>query len=173
MMGTQAVGRAWYRARQFGNVFRSRLSTDDEALLRTVLTPPLRRLFAGMHPVAQRHHLDVCQDLQRQGWDDPEVLTAALLHDVGKGALGPWARAVIVLAQHLTPALLRPRAIPVALRAGPLAWLALQAEHPERGAIMVARAGASARMVDLIRRMDQGGDGDPALTALRRSDDSH
>ena len=43
----------------FGNIFRARISPAERVLLREVLSPPLERLFWGMHPVAQRHHMDV------------------------------------------------------------------------------------------------------------------
>lgn len=170
MIGPSALGRAWYRARQFGNVFRSRLSAAAD-LLRQTLKPAQQRLFAAMPPVAQRHHLDVCLDLQRQGWDDPEVLAAALLHDVGKGALGAWERAVIVVIQNLAPALIASVSRYRGPGRGPLAWLSVQAGPAERGAALVAAAGGAQRTVEIIRYHECGGD-DPALDPLRQADNN-
>ncbi|MBI4498333.1 MAG: hypothetical protein HY689_10575 [Chloroflexi bacterium] len=167
-----SAGRLWYRARQFGNVFRARLRPEEEALVRVVLTPAQQRLFWAMHPVARRHHLDVCRALQRQGWRDPEVLAAALLHDVGKGHLGPWARAVIVVVGALAPGLLAAGPRSGRPAGGPRAWLAAHVRHAEDGAALVAAAGGAARTVALIRCHERGGS-DPALHALRRADDSH
>lgn len=165
----RSSGQAWYRARQFGNVFRARVSQDEQALLRQVLNPEQQGLFLDMHPVAQRHHMDVCLDLQSQGWRDPEVLAAALLHDVGKGQLGVWERTAIVLAETLMPRLF---SSPWAQgrKSGRFRWLGAQAGHAGRGAALVAAAGGASRTVTLIRGHDSGGD-DPASEALRRADD--
>ena len=74
-----------YRARQFSNAFRAGLTAADEELVRRFLKVEQQRLFYAMRPLAQRHHLDVGADLLANGWDRPDLVQAALLHDVGKG----------------------------------------------------------------------------------------
>jgi hypothetical protein len=66
---------------------------------RTVLSPPLYTLFNRLQPSEQGHSLCVLQALQAQGENQPDLLAAALLHDVGKihMPLRLWERVLIVL----------------------------------------------------------------------------
>jgi len=56
----------------------------------------------------QRHALAVYHKLCHAGHTNPQLLAAALLHDVGKAAarLPAWQRAVIVLLDRFAPRLL-------------------------------------------------------------------
>jgi hypothetical protein len=62
-----------------------RVGAGEREQLAGWLTPPQLRLFDSMPRADQRHGLDVAALLVAQGHDDPELLTAALLHDCSKG----------------------------------------------------------------------------------------
>jgi hypothetical protein len=53
----------------------------------------------------QRHSLNVMRSLRAAGYVDPDLLTAALLHDVAKssGPLRLWHRVAIVLLKAFAP----------------------------------------------------------------------
>src|SRR5260221_4790688 len=56
----------------------------DTALAAKILSPELLRLFQRMRRSEQQHSLNVLRTLQAQGHNDPALLAAALIHDVGK-----------------------------------------------------------------------------------------
>ena len=74
----------WYRVRQFGRALTARVSLEERALVARVLPAPAAALFYHMPRQDQRHGLDVLYGLQARGEDAPELLAAALLHDIGK-----------------------------------------------------------------------------------------
>ncbi len=78
---------SWWttKTRQTGRHLFGRVSATERSDLATWLTAPQRSLFDSMHPADQRHGLDVVAILRAEGHDDPELLTAALLHDCSKG----------------------------------------------------------------------------------------
>src|ERR1051325_11318402 len=65
-------------------------------------------LFTSMSAADQKHALRVCRGLQELGWTVKDILTAALLHDVGKaaGRVPFWTRPIVVLARLCSPKLL-------------------------------------------------------------------
>lgn len=164
-----SVSRALYRSRQLLSALRPRLRPDERAEARALLGEALFPLFRSMSPRDQRHCLDVFRALRARGCRDAHLLTAALLHDVGKGRLaGPpvrlWHRVAFVLLAALAPRLLD------RWRGGGLATLR---RHAQRGAELAARAGAPPAVVELIRRHEECGQGaDPRLRLLRAADDS-
>jgi hypothetical protein len=144
-----------------------------------ILTPAQRDLFQQMAPNDQRHSINVCAALRRAGDDDPDLLVAALLHDVGKaaGRIWLWQRTLIVLLQRCAPALL----VRVARAPNPSAaqwWrrgFVINQFHPELGARWAARAGCSPTTVALIRRHQEpvlsiNSEQDRLLAALQRAD---
>ena len=119
----------------------------------------------------QRHGLDACRALQRRGFEDVELLQAALIHDCGKAAapIRLWHRVGAVLIKALAPELWWSR-----FRAAPGSWryaLYVYREHPVLGAQMAREAGCSARVAWLIRSHEETRwEGDGGLKALKRAD---
>ncbi|MBC8163340.1 MAG: hypothetical protein H7Z42_19185, partial [Roseiflexaceae bacterium] len=73
-----------YRLRQLRRALAGRIEPSERALVRQLLHAREVALFERMAAFDQRHCLDVCLTLLRGGHQDPAVLRAALLHDVGK-----------------------------------------------------------------------------------------
>ncbi len=151
------------------------LTPQELAEVAQHLPPPALALFASMSRADQQHSLRVYRGLRDQGWTDQDMLTAALLHDVGKaeGRVPFWTRPVIVLAKRLTPWLLsRLTVYPVASQALPR-WqrsLSYAWWHAEVGADIAAQAGLNGTVVHYIRlhhRPDS-----PALKALHLVDEA-
>lgn len=148
--------RALYRVRQFGRLLTRRLSGEQLAQVESWLTPPLFELFCRLTPSEQYHAYRVRQTLAADGQTNPDLLAAALLHDVGKSKmpLAIWERVLIVLGFRFAPS----RAYQWGLAAGrgSISWwarpFAVAVHHPQWGAEMVKAAGGTALAVELIRR---------------------
>jgi hypothetical protein len=168
-----------YRAQQFFWALGSRMEPGDWAEVGALLTPAQMALFRQMPRYDRRHGLHVARTLRATGNDDPDLLTAALLHDVAKSA-GPlrlWHRVAIVLLKAFAPRW--------------LSWLAREAAsrhwrypfyihriHPQIGARWAEEAGCSALTAWLIAHhqplanQDDGAEDERGrlLTALRWAD---
>jgi hypothetical protein len=116
-----------------------------------VLSPALLALFLKMRRAERQHSLNVLQTLRAQGHADPALLTAALLHDVGKirAPYYLWERVIVVLVKAAAPQTAR--------RWGsgdePTGWrrpFVINYQHPRWSADMVAAAGGDPRAVRLI-----------------------
>ncbi len=108
-------------------------------------------LFRRFGPSDQWHSWRVYDLLKAHGFDDPDLLTAALLHDIGKVCLPlrPWERAMIVAGEKLAPQ----RAARWG-RGEAEGWkrpFVVRSRHAEWGAQMAAEAGSSLAAVALIR----------------------
>jgi hypothetical protein len=161
-----SLARLVYRTEQFRKYLGFRAAPPDLSEARKTLTPAQVALFLRMQPGEQAHSLEVLQKLQEQGETDPDLQTAALLHDVGKSRfpLQVWERVWIVLAQKLLPGRFRAwGAAQGGLEQRP--WWerasAVAAQHPAWGAELAQAAGCSARAVSLIRRHQDYGPLDP------------
>lgn len=88
-----------YRVRQFFWALGARIKPADWAEVETILTPAQSDLFRRMSRYDQRHSLNVARTLRDTGYGYPDLLVAALLHDVAKssGSLRLWHRVAIVL----------------------------------------------------------------------------
>lgn len=103
-----------------------------------------------MLPFEQAHALRVFEGIRGEGYTHPDLLAAALLHDVGKACypLRPWQRAVAVLLKKFAPGTYQ--------RIGEMtlsSWRAaivVAAQHPRWGAEMAAKAGAAPITQELI-----------------------
>jgi hypothetical protein len=166
------TSRILYRTRQFWQALGATLAPEDLDLVCEVLTPAQRMLFERLQMSEKVHSLKVLRALLDQGEDQPDLLVAALLHDIGKSRfpLIMLDRILIVLGKTFFPGrvkcwgsepvgVLNPSYI--SDRRGLLTetffriWrrpFIVAEKHPAWGAEMAAQAGASPLAVDLIRR---------------------
>ena len=160
---------ALQRVRQFVRAVSGPRVVPDLGEMGALLTDEQKRLFISLAAVDQRHSLAVARALATQGETDPELLQAALMHDVGKslGRIAVWERVAYVLLLRYAPLLVGRIG---SAQSGALGHgLFLLAHHAELGAQLAAQAGFSAQVVALVR-----GTGDPRRqTALRDADDMH
>lgn len=114
--------------RFFGHISARSLSPLEQDLIGRSLKPDLAKLFFMQPSEDQRHALTV---LERSGSSEPDLVEAALLHDVGKTAsrLGPVGRSLATIAGLL--------GLPV-----PTRWK-LYLDHGRIGAKILSDAGAS------------------------------
>lgn len=163
-------GRVAYRVKQFACAFATKMRPLERAEVENLLNRGELALFDGMSKPAVRHSLRVFRKLRRLYGDDSHLLTAALLHDVGKGRVSIAHRVAVVLLEAAWPAMLD--------RIGSsdgLGWTRGFYEHQhhsELGAEMARRAGSQPRVVDLIRYHHAGvQQGPPGLAVLRMADE--
>ncbi len=160
-----------YRSRQFWLALTARRGGLPADQIGLYLSPTQQTLFRRLQPAEQAHAWLVLKRLQESGQEDPDLLAAALLHDIGKiiAPLSIWERVLIVLGQRLFPrrAAAWGQGQPRGLRRA----FVVAAQHAHWGADLAARAGASARTVALIRRhQDSASAGDRLLAALQAAD---
>ncbi len=122
----------------------------DDALAAEVLSPPLMALFKQMRRSEQLHSLNVLRTLRAQGHTDPALLTAALIHDVGKTRASYliWDRVLVVLVKAIAPGAVKRWGL-----SAPTGWrrpFAVSVQHPRWSAEMAAQAGADPLAVMLI-----------------------
>jgi hypothetical protein len=146
-----------YRIGQFLRALTARHAISERRVeqLAKVLSPEARALFVRQAPQDQRHALAVYETLCQDGHTHTDLLTAALLHDVGKAAaqLPPWQRGLFVLAERFLP-----RALDGVVRSQAQGWcgpLTRYARHAEIGARWAGEAGCSPLTVDLILRHEE------------------
>jgi hypothetical protein len=171
------IARLAYRSRQLWNaLFSPRMPVSDEALL-SQLTTPQYSLFRSMQPSEQAHAYQMFERLKADGHSEPDLLTAALLHDAGKTRqpLSIIDRIVIVLGKRLFREKARGWAV------GPMDGLrrpfVVADRHAGWGADLAAQAGATPVSVELIRRHQEarlstpGSTFERLLAALQAADD--
>jgi hypothetical protein len=146
------ISRLAYRSRQFWKaLFGRRKNLTSESFLH-YLTPSQQQLFRRMQPSEQVHAFQLLKSLETAGQVQPDLLAAALLHDVGKilYPLSIFDRVIIVLGKRLFPHGIQRWAegTPKGLR---LPFVVAE-HHAEWGAELAAQAGANSLIVELIRR---------------------
>jgi hypothetical protein len=156
----------YYRASQFWQALTANPATEDLDRASQVLSPKLMALFLNQTASIQVHSLNVFSQLWDHGERSPDVLSAALLHDVGKSCypLRIWERVVVVIGQALAQ-----RQADLWGQAKPRGWkrpFVVARKHAAWGAEMVAAGGASPLTVALIRRHH-----DPGTDGLATSED--
>jgi hypothetical protein len=140
-----------YRVRQFLRTISARLDPAMLDHVPRVLDPPLVALFYRLPPADQAHSLRILAALERQGYSHPDLLAAALLHDVGKAVHPPslFDRIIIVFANQWFP-----QRVVQWGEAEPRGWhrpFVIACQHPVWGADLAQQHGASQQLVKLIR----------------------
>ena len=147
-----------YRSRQFWQTITARSSPDDFDLVSSVLTPAQFELFKLMQESEQIHSLRVLKTLDDMGYENIDLETAALLHDVGmiQAPLRSWERALIVIAKALCPDCVRLwGAAPIEDALSSPGWrraFVVAEQHPAWGADLASQCGTSEMAVSLIAR---------------------
>jgi len=142
-----------YRTRQFWLAWRAQSLTEEELTpAHAALTKEQMQLFTRLQPSEQIHALRVLQIVQKQGGNDPDLQTAALLHDIGKvrAPLKLWERVLIVLGKAFFPERAK-----VWGDYQPEGWarpFVIAEQHPTWGGEMASEVGASPLAVSLICR---------------------
>ena len=114
------------------------------------LRPSQLALFDAMPVADRRHGLDVVAHLQAEGANDPDLLTAGLLHDCAKVDTGVLQRIAFSLGQRYGGWIWRMAGIVP----GWSAALGRLRVHAEASAALAAAAGCSATTVELIRHQE-------------------
>lgn len=164
------------RAGQLLAAFTVTDRATDEALRVAVANERQWELLLRLSDYDRRHTYEVYKSLVNAGYQHPDLLCAALLHDVGKaderGRVRLVHRVVWVLAARLFPDLAQ------RLANGRAGWLRyglyLASEHPRLGSALVREQGASQRCCELIaRHHDRFPTGDQQLDLLIAADEGH
>ncbi len=130
-------------------------------------------LVARLAPFDRRHVLEVHNRLVSAGHSDPDLLRAALLHDIGKAddvtRVATIHRIVRVALGRMYPPVLPRLAAPNSISRG----LFLAEHHAALGATAAREAGASDRCCWLIREHERAIDSvtDPDLISLIAADE--
>lgn len=155
-----------YRAWQFWQSLKKSPGVEEWKKVEGILTSPELALFKQLPVPDQNHSLRVLNSLEAEGETDPDLLRAALLHDIGKirYPLHRWERVLAVLLTGAFPGIAAawgqkdPRGIH-----RPLVVIN---QHPVWGADLAEKAGSSRGVIWLIRYheeedltglLDQGG----------------
>lgn len=155
-----------HRARQFAEAGRGPRGSDY-ALARASLSPALLELFEAQHARDIVHASQTARWLLTRGYSDPDLIAAALVHDIGKGDQRRFDRVAHVLASAAkVEGRLADEHSPVALRRA----LARSMTHGQRSAELLHAAGARERVVELALRHHEPARGDTMLALLQQAD---
>jgi putative nucleotidyltransferase with HDIG domain len=162
-----------YRLFQGIRHLTSKPDHDVDHALQSMLADAEWRLVERLTPADRVHLFTVHRELVRMGITDQDLLTAAVLHDIGKaddrGSVTIIHRTLKVVLEPLAPNLLGRivRSDGNWLRHG----LYLALNHPQLGAELARRAGVSQRACWLIAHHADGTiSGDDGLRALQLVD---
>jgi len=153
------------RVRQFRDA-STPPSPDDYALAREWLSPTLLALFERQHPRDIVHAASTARWLLSRGHRDPELLAAALLHDVGKGQQRRRDRVAVVVAEWVHLGRLASPSSRFEMRRA----AHRTAVHNRIGAERLRHAGAPARVVELVHRHHAKAGDDGMLALLQQAD---
>ncbi len=173
-----------YRAAQFWHTVFIKDGHQELAIARQYLTLTQWSLFIQMQRPEQAHALRVLLALLAQDENQPDLLVAALLHDVGKirYRLNPIQRAMVVVTQAIVPRLAREwGGMPLGIFEALPGWrktFVLAGQHADWGAELAHQAGVSSLAESLIRHhhrplLQEAPEGENKLLhALRAVDDA-
>ena len=140
-----------YRVWQFLQSLKKSPRLDEWKKAQGILNPTELELFSKLPVPDQNHSLRVLSTLESAGETNPDLLKAALLHDIGKTLhpLSRWERIFAVLIEGFFPqtALDWGRKDPRGIHRP----LAIIHQHPAWGADLAEKAGSSKRVIWLIR----------------------
>jgi len=156
----------WQRVIQFREA-GSEPTNEDIALAKAWLPGQLFDLFLMQHPRDMVHSVNTARWLLARGYDNPDLVAAALLHDIGKGDQRRVDRVAYVVGQwlRLSDAAGSP-ASHIRMRRA----LARSRDHGRAGAHMLRAAGASDIVVTLaLTHHAEAGD-DAMLALLQQAD---
>ncbi|NOZ70792.1 MAG: hypothetical protein GXP38_02590 [Chloroflexi bacterium] len=124
----------------------------DDTPAQALLPPSAYQLYLEMSKTDRAHSLRLLAWLQTHGYEQPDLLQAALLHDVGKAQanLWVWQRTLKVILRRLWPRLWYWLARPVPPDSWRFPFYVLQA-HPQIGAEQAQQVGCNALTCWLIR----------------------
>lgn len=142
-----------YRLRQFwGRLLPRELTDENLAEIQAHLKQDEVDIFNLYSPSEKQHGYQVLKTLKLAGYEQPDLLAAALLHDIGKTRfpLSIWERAIVVIGGKLIP-----RKATHWGRGEPRGWkrpFVVKAKHPAWGGEMMQVVGSSPLTISLIRR---------------------
>jgi hypothetical protein len=141
-----------YRIAQFIRNLTARITFEDLEEADSYMPSEMHPLFRRMSISEQAHSLRVMRALISEGCTDSDVLAAGLLHDVGKirHPLNIFERIVAVLVRRVFPKIIE-REWEEQVKGWQRPFFVADC-HPKWGAELVADAGGSKRLVELIRR---------------------
>lgn len=165
-----------YRVTQFFHALSAKSHTLEHTLIETHLSPALAQRFYRLSRADQTHAVRVLQYLLKQGESDPNLLSAALLHDIGKVRAQPrlMGRILVVVTDWLFPKLVLKWASgkPTGFRRP----FVIAGQHADWGAEILEETGAPQTIVELVRRHHDPSPGiaqteiDHLLKKLQRAD---
>jgi hypothetical protein len=94
-----------YRIRQFWRTISVKIDLLELERAQALLRPKQRELFKQLQHAEKDHAVVMFHRLLEQGENQPDLLVAALLHDVGKlrYRLNPLERAMVVMVHAIKP----------------------------------------------------------------------
>lgn len=146
------IQRAGYRTRQYWQALRARpLPEEGWNEIRSLLSPVELELYRYQSQSDRLHAYRVMRTLRAEGYNERDLLAAALLHDIGKSFSKTycWDRPLVVLFQVMAPGLSASFA-----KGDVESWrrpFVVKERHADWGADAAEKAGSSPTTVALIR----------------------